>query len=591
MFRSASAFRIAVLIPFLVLISTRADGGDLISILSPLQKVVTAVDEVDLVGRIGRPSYIEPPPSTKYVEFRYLPSSILAKFPDGMGLSGISVYTVAEAGMWPRSLELYISEDGSNFSRIASYQGESPGNADIQIPPEVEGEYVLLKIVAGWDRAVRVTGIVGRDGLGKMVPPSSLLFGPNPDPGLFLLRCILSPGENILKISAFDPETGEKDMAEIPVERLERVVGVVLEDGFGDSLYLDPDSTGLEAASFSRMDPSLFEPIGGDIEEGTGPVAVAEFRGMRRTRFVARASDFLSGSPPSLAFDGNPRYPSTWVAQLGDSPVWIEADLGDIWTINKVEIVPRIEERTNYGPKAGDIECSIDGVEYKKVADITGDIVSFEPTDARILRVTIKKGRNPFLVQISEIRIYDIFGREIGRREEISTLILKKPSIIEMRYSEEDLKRANVSDPSSLSIFIWDSNRWKKLGGKVDTEKRTIRARTNLLGKFGVFCAKKVVRELRWSYNPFSPNGDGIADITSLSFSLTEPKRISVKIFDRNGRLVRKLVDGYDLPANEHMSVSWDGKDEMGKTVEIGPYIYQIEGEGISLNGILVVVK
>jgi gliding motility-associated-like protein len=96
---------------------------------------------------------------------------------------------------------------------------------------------------------------------------------------------------------------------------------------------------------------------------------------------------------------------------------------------------------------------------------------------------------------------------------------------------------------------------------------------------------------LRWSYNPFSPNGDGIADITSLSFSLTEPKRISVKIFDRNGRLVRKLVDGYDLPANEHMSVSWDGKDEMGKTVEIGPYIYQIEGEGISLNGILVVVK
>lgn len=549
------------------------------------------MDEIDVVGRIKAPSYIEFPPSTKYAEFRYLPATILATFPEESELSGILVYTVAEAGMWPKSVELYISEDGINFSMMSSFQGTSPGNISLSIPPETKGRYMLLRILDGWDRIVRVTGIWGKDGSGKTILPKALFLGPNPDPGIFLMRCILMPGKNSILITALDPETGRREVVEIEAERVESVVGIILEDGFGDSVYLDPNSTDLKIASFSRLDPSQFEPVGGDIEEGTGPVAVVEFKGMRRTRLQARASDFLSGSPPSLAFDGNPNYPSTWVAQLGGSPVWIEADLGSIWTVSKVEIVPRVEGGVNYGPKLGDIECSLDGVEYRKVSEITRDSVSFEPTDAKVLRITIKKGRNPFLVQISEIRIYDIFGREISGGEVISPVLLKKPSLVEIRYSEEDLVRAKVSDPSSLSIFIWESNRWRRLGGVVDLEKNTVRAKTNILGRFGIFSTKRIVRELRWSYNPFSPNGDGIADITSLSFYLAEPKKISVKIFDRNGRVIRKLIDRYDLPAGEHMSVSWDGRDEMGKVVEIGPYIYQVEADGISLNGILVVVK
>lgn len=63
--------------------------------------------------------------------------------------------------------------------------------------------------------------------------------------------------------------------------------------------------------------------------------------------------------------------------------------------------------------------------------------------------------------------------------------------------------------------------------------------------------------------NPFNPS-------TSIAFSLDQPGRASVVVFDTRGRSVRSLIDG-PLAAGSH-SITWDGTDEVGGRVASGVY-------------------
>ena len=97
--------------------------------------------------------------------------------------------------------------------------------------------------------------------------------------------------------------------------------------------------------------------------------------------------------------------------------------------------------------------------------------------------------------------------------------------------------------------------------------------------------------EVRWSYNPFSPNGDGIADTTTISINLNAEaqEQVKVEIFDYTNRLVRTLV--HEESQSGNISIVWDGKDENGHGVSIGPYIYQVVIGKEVRNGVLVVAR
>ncbi len=69
--------------------------------------------------------------------------------------------------------------------------------------------------------------------------------------------------------------------------------------------------------------------------------------------------------------------------------------------------------------------------------------------------------------------------------------------------------------------------------------------------------------------NPFNPQ-------TVLSFGLTEPARTSLVIYDLSGRVVRRLVSDEDLAAGVH-SYRWQGRDDGGKIVAAGTYLYRIQ--------------
>ncbi len=64
---------------------------------------------------------------------------------------------------------------------------------------------------------------------------------------------------------------------------------------------------------------------------------------------------------------------------------------------------------------------------------------------------------------------------------------------------------------------------------------------------------------------------------TQIRFDLPRPGKVSLRVFDVTGRLVRTLVDGEE-PAG-FRSVIWDGLDETGKRSSAGVYFYALDAE------------
>jgi hypothetical protein len=78
----------------------------------------------------------------------------------------------------------------------------------------------------------------------------------------------------------------------------------------------------------------------------------------------------------------------------------------------------------------------------------------------------------------------------------------------------------------------------------------------------------------------FTPNGDGVNDLFKLEYALLklmEPGEVMLDIYDLSGRRVRQVYSGQDL--NGRYATTWDGRDENGKLVPVGLYLYRLRVE------------
>lgn len=73
--------------------------------------------------------------------------------------------------------------------------------------------------------------------------------------------------------------------------------------------------------------------------------------------------------------------------------------------------------------------------------------------------------------------------------------------------------------------------------------------------------------------NPFNPS-------TVIRFQLPVNTKVSLKIYNILGQQVRTLVEGYQKAGNH--SIPWDGRDNMGRRVSGGLYIYRLETSDFS---------
>ena len=69
--------------------------------------------------------------------------------------------------------------------------------------------------------------------------------------------------------------------------------------------------------------------------------------------------------------------------------------------------------------------------------------------------------------------------------------------------------------------------------------------------------------------NPFNP-------LTTIKFDLPDPMAAGVNVYDLRGRLVKTLVGRRAMNPGPHEAV-WDGKDDAGRSVAAGVYIYRLE--------------
>ncbi len=76
----------------------------------------------------------------------------------------------------------------------------------------------------------------------------------------------------------------------------------------------------------------------------------------------------------------------------------------------------------------------------------------------------------------------------------------------------------------------------------------------------------------------FAPDGDGIDETVQFTLEAPTAESYSLKIFDRAGREVRRLVD-----KETYLSASyvWDGRDDQGRRLPIGIYIVVFDVAGI----------
>lgn len=80
----------------------------------------------------------------------------------------------------------------------------------------------------------------------------------------------------------------------------------------------------------------------------------------------------------------------------------------------------------------------------------------------------------------------------------------------------------------------------------------------------------------------FSPDGDGIEDEVAVTItSAPSDALLSMRLYDRTGRLVRTLFDGERFVKGTYY---WDGRADSGKRVPIGMYILVLEAAGVEIH-------
>ena len=91
--------------------------------------------------------------------------------------------------------------------------------------------------------------------------------------------------------------------------------------------------------------------------------------------------------------------------------------------------------------------------------------------------------------------------------------------------------------------------------------------------------------QLQQNYpNPFNPT-------TTIRYSIKERGRVSLKIYNAAGQLVRTLVNEVHNPAHEGFTTTWNGRNEAGLEVSSGVYFYRLTAPGFIQTRKLVLLK
>jgi hypothetical protein len=158
--------------------------------------------------------------------------------------------------------------------------------------------------------------------------------------------------------------------------------------------------------------------------------------------------------------------------------------------------------------------------------------------------------------QEDEIRLLDPSGRWIER------IVYERDWLEGEEFRSPSLERINPS--------LYENNK-ENWGPCIDNLRATPGKKNSIFSELN-----NQLSEINASPNPFSPDQDGLNDVTIISGQIPESNaRIKVEIYDIRGRLIQRLKDNGFSGSN--FNLVWDGRDQYGRIARIGIYIIYIQ--------------
>ena len=562
-------------------------------------------------------------------------------------LKGLLIRSVVDQGFprGPRLARITSAADKSNFSEGQLFNVPSGIDPDfrstvVDFPSVISAQFVQIEMLEGWQIGpIAIESIQFLDTSNRVIQgqiqsiairlPLTDACRPNltgPYCADFSIEVTLKAGENRLAVTAqelapSDPDApGVVDRETISLFYLPELQPEAADGGVFNLSDGDRATIVIPADAFDGQIKKLqFFPVPPDevdflsyrtnsrIAKGTAPVVVYRFEALRQGTFPAEATSALPNQPATFAADGVLEAPSTWVAGLVPLPVSLTIDLEVQRTVSRMVVHANVEGEISFAPQRATLLTSNDNENFTSVLEITAfedRVTTIElPTrpSARYFRLEITESKQANNIQLNEVEFFDVLGAKIVSFDPFEHLILERPALLELGYHPSDLMVANITRAADLRIFAWDASgqEWQLVGGEIDLDRRVVRLELNFISQVALFQAVSSQVQAVWSFNPFSPDGNGIADRTRLTIVNTNDSHIGdtepvVEIFDLHNKLIRTLVNRTIMSANA-MSVEWDGRDEAGEVVSVGPYIYQIrlksDDQEEVRNGVIVVGK
>ena len=141
--------------------------------------------------------------------------------------------------------------------------------------------------------------------------------------------------------------------------------------------------------------------------------------------------------------------------------------------------------------------------------------------------------------------------------------------------------------PDNMSVYWYNGDKWVQLYGRLDPVGQAMFLDSKYLGRYQLRTVERVgsfnFNQAGVSNRVVTPNGDGKNDDVVFVYDNPRGALVRVRILDRRGRVVAA-----DLPQGPVTdSKVW----APAATVPGGVYIYQVESEGTTFSGTIVIVK
>lgn len=189
-------------------------------------------------------------------------------------------------------------------------------------------------------------------------------------------------------------------------------------------------------------------------------------------------------------------------------------------------------------------------------------LIVFTDVPLVVNRVVVNDLTIPFNVSLRPGQVVVGFGSTINFNATLVVGFRFTPFLEQTVFPSVVISRQNPTNPQRVDATITSNN----------LESWTLAA---------VGVPERIIVDAHTDPNPFTPNGDGKNDQTRFSFfvsNLTEERPIQVKVYDVTGRLVKTVLDTKSTAQAyvEQNAILWDGRDDNGRLLPPGLYIYQI---------------